>query len=157
MRKFLLGLFLGLLVPVLGALIAAKLGFFSVYATEEPPAWEMGLARMAADASVARSALRLSNPIVSNDEELIAGMKLYRAVTAMPVVRATGGQEAFTRASEQPTALGRGETIRSPMAIQSEFSTVASSCPSAHAAGHRRGQKEKRSHRCQQDRRRPAL
>jgi len=32
MRKFLLGFCLGLLLPILGALIAAKLGFFSVYA-----------------------------------------------------------------------------------------------------------------------------
>jgi hypothetical protein len=31
---------LGLLVPAIGALIAAKLGLFSLYAIEEPPAWE---------------------------------------------------------------------------------------------------------------------
>jgi mono/diheme cytochrome c family protein len=78
MRRFLLGLSLGLLVPVIGALLAAKLGLFSLYAIEEPPAWEIGLARMAVDASVARNAPRLSNPIRSNNEELLAGMKLYR-------------------------------------------------------------------------------
>jgi mono/diheme cytochrome c family protein len=78
MRKFLLGFCLGLLLPILGALIAAKLGFFSVYATEEPPPWEINLARMAVDASVARTAPRLSNPIASSDEGLLAGMHLYR-------------------------------------------------------------------------------
>lgn len=103
MRRFLLGLSLGLVVPVIAGLIAAKLGFFSVYATEEPPAWETSLARMAVDASVARNAPRLSNPIGSNDEELLAGMKLYRNNCAGchgdAVVPATGGQEASTRAS----------------------------------------------------------
>jgi hypothetical protein len=80
MRKFLLGFCLGLLLPILGALIAAKLGFFSVYATEEPPPWEINLARMAVDASVARTAPRLSNPIASSDEGLLAGMHLYRSL-----------------------------------------------------------------------------
>src|SRR4029077_13686618 len=37
-----------------------------------------GLAGMAVDASVARSAPRLSNPIGANDEELIGGINLYR-------------------------------------------------------------------------------
>jgi hypothetical protein len=74
-----------------------------VYATEEPPAWGISLARMAVDASVARNAPRLTNPIGSNHEELLAGMKLYattvRAVAAMPVVLATGEQEVSTRGS----------------------------------------------------------
>jgi thiosulfate dehydrogenase len=78
MRRFLLGILVGLLGPVLAALLTARLGFFSVYATEEPPAWEVRLARMAVDASVARSAPQLRSPIGSSDAELLAGMKLYR-------------------------------------------------------------------------------
>jgi mono/diheme cytochrome c family protein len=78
MKKFLSGLFLGLVVPILGALTAAKLGCFSVRATEAPPAWEISLARMTIDASVAHGASRIPNPIEATDDELIAGMKLYR-------------------------------------------------------------------------------
>jgi thiosulfate dehydrogenase len=78
MGKFLLGVLVGLLGPILAALLSARLGLFSVYATEEPPAWEVRLGRMALDASVARSAPRLRSPIGASDAELLAGMKLYR-------------------------------------------------------------------------------
>jgi mono/diheme cytochrome c family protein len=78
MRRFLLGILVGLLGAVLAALVAARLGFFSVHATEEPPAWEVKLAQVAVDASVARSAPRLRSPIETSDAELLAGLKLYR-------------------------------------------------------------------------------
>ena len=78
MRGFLIGLLVGLLVPVLAVLLTASLGFFSVHATAEPPAWEVRLARLAVDASVARSAPRLPSPVGSSEPELLAGMKLYR-------------------------------------------------------------------------------
>lgn len=78
MRGFLLGILVGLLGLVLAALLTARLGLFSVNATEEPPAWEVRLARVALDASVARSAARLRSPVGSSDAELLAGMKLYR-------------------------------------------------------------------------------
>ena len=78
MPKFLFGICLGLILPILGVLVAARLGLFSVYATQEPPTWETRLARMAVDASLAGSAQRLSNPTGKNDEELLEGMKLYR-------------------------------------------------------------------------------
>jgi|SRR5579862_3773585 len=78
MRRFLLGVLVALLGAILAAFLTARLGFFSVYAAEEPPAWEVRLARMAVDASVARNAPRLRSPIESSDAELLAGMKLYR-------------------------------------------------------------------------------
>lgn len=78
MRTFLLGILVGLLGLVLGVSLTARLGLFSVNAAEEPPAWEIKLARVALDTSVARSAPRVSNPIGSSDAELLAGMKLYR-------------------------------------------------------------------------------
>lgn len=78
MRKFLLGIGLGLFAPILGALVGARLGWLSVSATQDPPAWETRLARMAVDASLADSAPRLSNPTGARDEELLEGMKLYR-------------------------------------------------------------------------------
>lgn len=79
MRKFLLGLSIGVLMPPLGVLLAAQLGFLPVHATDEPPAWERTVARRAFDASVARRAPPLSNPIGLNNEDLLAGMKLYRS------------------------------------------------------------------------------
>lgn len=78
MRSFVLGVVVAILGLVLTVLVTAKLGLWSVHATEEPPAWEIALARMALDASVARSAPQLRSPIGSSDAELLAGMKLYR-------------------------------------------------------------------------------
>jgi mono/diheme cytochrome c family protein len=77
-HKLLVGFCGGLLTIPLWALLLAKLGLFSVQATDEPPAWEKTLARMAFDAYVARRAPPRSNPIGSTDEALIAGMTLYR-------------------------------------------------------------------------------
>jgi hypothetical protein len=75
MRRLLLGVLVALLGAILAAFLTARLGFFSVHATEEPPAWELRLARMAVDASVARSAPRLRNPVGSSDAELLAGSR----------------------------------------------------------------------------------
>lgn len=78
MGRFLLGILVGLLAPMLAALLMARLGLFAVQATGEPPAWEVRLARMAVEASVARDAPPLHSPIEPSDAELLAGMKLYR-------------------------------------------------------------------------------
>lgn len=77
MRRFLFGFCVGLLLPVIGVVLTAKLGFFSVSANAHPPALERSLAQMAVDASVARNATMLSNPTPPTDEELLAGMHLY--------------------------------------------------------------------------------
>jgi hypothetical protein len=45
MRRFLLGVLVALLGPILAAFLTARLGFFSVHATGEPPAWEVRLAQ----------------------------------------------------------------------------------------------------------------
>jgi mono/diheme cytochrome c family protein len=82
MSKFLLGLAIGLSIFPLGALIAAKSGFFPTDATSEPPAWEKTFAGMAFDASVTRHAPRVANPVQANDQETLAGMKIYRNACA---------------------------------------------------------------------------
>jgi thiosulfate dehydrogenase len=68
----------GLLVlPVVGILFA-WLGVWSVDATATPPGWERALARLAVNASVARRAPRVPNPISPTVDELRAGLKVYR-------------------------------------------------------------------------------
>jgi hypothetical protein len=47
MRRFLLGIPVGILAPVLALLLIARLGLFPVHATEASPTWEVRLARMA--------------------------------------------------------------------------------------------------------------
>jgi hypothetical protein len=71
MGRFLLGILVGLLAPMLAALLMARLGLFAVQATGEPPAWEVRLARMAVEASVARDAPPLHSPIEPSDAELL--------------------------------------------------------------------------------------
>jgi len=49
-----------------------------VQATSTPPLWERAIARMAFNASVARRAARVPNPIPIRDEELLNGLRIYR-------------------------------------------------------------------------------
>lgn len=78
MKRFTLGLLLGLVVPALAVLAAAWKGWFSVRASAAPPAWESRLAGMARDAAVERQAPRLRNPIAPTDAELLAGLAIFR-------------------------------------------------------------------------------
>jgi mono/diheme cytochrome c family protein len=76
--RFAVGLLVGLvLAPVLLA-VAGSLGLLPVAATVSPPSWESRLAGRAVRASLARDAVGLSNPIPSTEENLRAGMRLYR-------------------------------------------------------------------------------
>ena len=78
MRKFFAGFALGVaFLPILGV-IAARLGLWPVRATANPPAWEHRLAASALRASLSRDAARVVSPIPSSDENLLAGLKLYR-------------------------------------------------------------------------------
>jgi thiosulfate dehydrogenase len=78
MREFLLG---ALTAPVALAVIAlggARLGVVPVTAAAEPTALEGWLAGVAVDATVARDAPHLSNPVPPTDENLRAGLRVYR-------------------------------------------------------------------------------
>jgi mono/diheme cytochrome c family protein len=77
MRNFLLGLVIGLLVLPAALLLAASLGLIPVSADTKPPRWEIAVARMAFDASAARNAPHLTNPIAPTQENLMTGLKLF--------------------------------------------------------------------------------
>lgn len=77
MKRFLVGLVVGVVLVPLAFLVVGHLGGFSIHATADPPAWEAQLAHRALEASLSRQARALRNPITASDDELLAGMKLY--------------------------------------------------------------------------------
>ena len=79
MGKALIGFVLGLLVlPAIAAAIAFS-GHFPIQATAKPPMWERRLANMALDPAVEKASEGLTSPVPSpTDEDLLAGMKIYR-------------------------------------------------------------------------------
>ncbi len=76
--KFVLGFLVGVVFVPLVAAIAGSLGFLPVAATASPPGWESRLAHRAVRASLARQAFGLASPISATEENLRAGMRLYR-------------------------------------------------------------------------------
>lgn len=78
MRTFIAGLVVGISVVPAIALIAALIGVLPVRATATPPAWERRLAGKALRKSLERKARHLTNPVPASDENLLAGMKLFR-------------------------------------------------------------------------------
>jgi mono/diheme cytochrome c family protein len=77
MRHFILGIVAVLLVLGLGGLLIAQFGLMPTNADSNPPALERRVATYAIDAALGRRASRLSNPVPSNDGNLIDGMKIY--------------------------------------------------------------------------------
>jgi thiosulfate dehydrogenase len=77
MGKFILGVIVTLLVLILGGLGFAMLGFFPTNANVAPPHLETRVAMGAVDASMARHAPRLTNPLQPTDQNFEDGMKLY--------------------------------------------------------------------------------
>jgi thiosulfate dehydrogenase len=77
-RGFFIGFFLGLIVPILALLVAARRGWIPISASARPPAWESRISEIALDAGVTRQAPRWPNPIPATDAELLSGLKLYR-------------------------------------------------------------------------------
>jgi len=65
-----------LLLLFLGA--TARLGWWAVNATATPPAWENKLGQSVLQASLARQARGLTNPLQLTNEVLIAGMKVFK-------------------------------------------------------------------------------
>src|SRR5712691_5281473 len=82
MRRFLLGFVAGVLVLPTLALATAWLGRFPTKAQAAPSRWESALARWALNASIQHNAPQLSNPLPATDENLLAGMKIFRDACA---------------------------------------------------------------------------
>jgi mono/diheme cytochrome c family protein len=77
MKKFLLGVIVGLAVPVVGTFSYLRLGMAEVRADIPPGRWENYLMNTGVHASVRRKAADVPNPVLPTDENLIAGGKLY--------------------------------------------------------------------------------
>lgn len=77
MGKFLLGLFLGIILPPAIFAALAFMGRLPVNAKEEPPNWEKKFLRAAVARSIARQAPVLKNPYPPTDGNLLAGLKEF--------------------------------------------------------------------------------
>jgi mono/diheme cytochrome c family protein len=77
MKGFVLGIVTMLLILALG-LLFGYLGFVSVRADNPPSKMETSFAGHAMDASVARAAPKLANPVPADELNLLAGARLYR-------------------------------------------------------------------------------
>ena len=77
MKIFLLGVLVGIAVPVVGAFGYLRLGMAEVRADIPPSRWENYLMMAGVHTSVRRRAPDIPNPVPSSDENLIAGGKLY--------------------------------------------------------------------------------
>ena len=77
MKKFLLGVLVGITVPVLATLGYLGLGMAEVRADIPPGRWENYLMNTGVHASVRRRAPNVPNPVLPTDENLIAGGKIY--------------------------------------------------------------------------------
>ena len=79
MKKFLLGFAFGLLALPLAIIIVARLGLLPINANTSPSGLETSFAHMALDASAARHAPYLSDPIAPTEENLMAGLILFKS------------------------------------------------------------------------------
>ena len=77
MKGFIGGIVTMIFVLVLG-LVFALMGFVNMRADNPPSKMESILAGHAMDASVARAAPKLTNPVAADEVSLVAGARLYR-------------------------------------------------------------------------------
>jgi mono/diheme cytochrome c family protein len=77
MRKFFLGLVLGIVMPPAILAVLALAGRLSINAKDEPPHWEKQFMQAVVARSVARQAPVLKNPYAATDDNLLAGMKVF--------------------------------------------------------------------------------
>jgi mono/diheme cytochrome c family protein len=77
MKGFMFGIATMILILALGVVFAV-MGFVSMRADNPPSKLETTLAGHAMDASVARAAPKVANPVASSEVNLIAGARLYR-------------------------------------------------------------------------------
>jgi mono/diheme cytochrome c family protein len=82
MKEFLMGVLVGIAVPVIGALGYLRLGMAEVRADIPPGRWENYLMNAGMHGSVKREAQNAPNPVLPTDENLIAGEKLYLSACA---------------------------------------------------------------------------
>jgi mono/diheme cytochrome c family protein len=82
MRRFMQGFVLGILVIPIATLVLGWLGLLPTMANRESPRWEKAFAQMTLNAYVSRHAPHLTNPIQPTDENLLAGMKVFRDACA---------------------------------------------------------------------------
>ena len=78
MGKFVLGFVVGLVTLPAVFFLVAWLGLFPALANSDPPGWEKAVAQMSLNAYVSRHAPHLTNPVSATDENLLAGMKIFK-------------------------------------------------------------------------------
>jgi mono/diheme cytochrome c family protein len=83
MAKLCLGGIITVLLLGAVSLMVGKLGLIPTTAASVPPTLERELATQALNASMTRHAPHLTNPYPVNDEDLIAGMRIYTMNCAM--------------------------------------------------------------------------
>jgi mono/diheme cytochrome c family protein len=77
MRNFFTGVFLTLLIMGIAIFLALKEGYVNFRADDEPSFLEKKFAMQAVDASTDRHAPDQKNPLTDNEENVVAGAKLY--------------------------------------------------------------------------------
>jgi mono/diheme cytochrome c family protein len=82
MKSFVLGVLVGIAVPIAGAFSYLKLGMAEVRADISPGRWENSVMNTGVHASVRREAPQVSNPVLPTDENLIEGGKFYLSACA---------------------------------------------------------------------------
>ena len=82
MKKYLIGVVIGIAVPLIGAFSYLRLGMAEVRADIPPGRWEEYLMNAGMHASIRRKAPNTPNPVPPTDENLIAGGKFYRSACA---------------------------------------------------------------------------
>jgi mono/diheme cytochrome c family protein len=78
MKRYLWGVVTGLALPPLGFAVVASLGLVPTNATSDPPAVEATVATAALKRSIARQSSALKSPLPPTEENLAAGLKLYK-------------------------------------------------------------------------------
>ncbi len=113
MKKFLAGVITALVALPLGIILLARLGFFEIESDVSPPAWEEKLTDMALDARVERSASEQANPFPPTQQNLMAGMKIYRqycdACHGNPAMKSNDYGASFYPKAPQFTARPPGD------------------------------------------------
>jgi thiosulfate dehydrogenase len=77
MKGFIFGILTMIVILALGLLFALA-GFVSMRADKPPSKMELTIAGHAMDASVARAAPKVANPVTADEANLVAGARLYR-------------------------------------------------------------------------------
>jgi thiosulfate dehydrogenase len=77
MKGFLFGIVAMILILAI-VLLFALMGFMDMRADKPPSGLEAAIASRAADASVARAATKINNPVAADEANLVAGARLYR-------------------------------------------------------------------------------